>query len=44
MAIITGKKDGPPAAIALGYFKQAKALAKSAATREVLDRKMGACR
>ena len=78
LAIITGKKDGAPAAIAalhelekcrtlesyylfyaslgefysqtgqkeeaLGYFKQAKALAKSAATREVLDRKMGACR
>jgi predicted RNA polymerase sigma factor len=77
LAIITGKKDGPHAAIAalhelekgktlenyylfyaslgeyytqagkkqeaLGYFIRAKTLTKSAATREVLDRKIGAC-
>ncbi|HEX9512517.1 MAG TPA: sigma-70 family RNA polymerase sigma factor [Puia sp.] len=78
LAIITGKKDGPRAAIAalhelekgktlenyylfyaslgeyyaqagqkpeaIGYFMRAKALTKSAATREVLERKIGACR
>jgi len=78
LAIITGKKDGPLAAIAalhklgklktlesyylfyaslgefyaqtgqkeeaIGYFIQAKMLTKSAATKEVLDRKIGACR
>jgi RNA polymerase sigma factor (sigma-70 family) len=77
LAIITGKKDGPQAAIAAlhelenvralenyyllyaslgefysqaglkaeaaGYFLQAKGLTKSAATREVLDRKIAAC-
>jgi len=78
LAIITGKKDGPLAAIAalqelgklktlenyylfyaslgefyaqtgqkeeaIGYFIQAKRLTKSAATKEVLDRKIGVCR
>ena len=78
LAIVTGKKDGPEAAIAalheleklktlrgyylfyaslgefyaqtgqkvaaIGYFMQAKELTKSAATREVLERKIGACR
>ncbi|HWK06994.1 MAG TPA: sigma-70 family RNA polymerase sigma factor [Puia sp.] len=78
LAIITGKKDGPRAAItalhelekgkllesyylfyaslgeyyaqagqkpeAIGYFKQAKSLTKSTATREVLERKIDACR